>query len=305
MSSGIVNRLEYAALHGFLGLCRVLPLRAALWMGRAIGDILFDVVRIRRQVTCENLKAAFPEKNDTEIKKIARSTYRNFSMTAVRFGRLPIRGGAGLLDRTEIDHPEYIDAAASIGKGVIVLTGHFGTWEHLAAIFPAKGFPTWLLVGEQRNRLVEEQMDRVRMSVGSRILSAERDLRGVIETLNRGEILVIAGDQDAGRDGVFVDFLGRPASTAVGPVRLARRFGVPILLGFALATEDERMKIELKPPFVVPKSGDESEVIQTYTEKWSAVLEEYVRRYPEHWFWMHRRWKTRPESVRHRKEGRL
>jgi KDO2-lipid IV(A) lauroyltransferase len=160
------------------------------------------------------------------------------------------------------------------------------------------------VVGEQRNRLVEALMDRVRRSRGLSILSAERDLRGLMGALRRREFVAIAGDQDAGRDGIFIDFLGRPASTAVGPVRLARRFGVPILMGFALRRQDGGMRLELQPPIVVPQDGDESEVVLKYTRSWSATLEEYVRRYPDQWFWMHRRWKTRPETARLRREER-
>jgi KDO2-lipid IV(A) lauroyltransferase len=157
------------------------------------------------------------------------------------------------------------------------------------------------VVGRQRNPLVEALMDKVRRTGGVGILSAERDLRGIMQTLRRGEFVAIVGDQDAGRDGIFVDFLGRKASTAVGPVRLARRFRVPILMGFAIPLSGARIRIEALPPFLVPTDGPEEEVVYEYTRRWSDDLERYVRRYPHLWFWMHRRWKTRPEAV-HRVE---
>jgi KDO2-lipid IV(A) lauroyltransferase len=250
------------------------------------------------------LHAAFPEKSESEIARIARACYRNFATTAVDFARQPNQSSEGLLADAEIVNLQHLDTVASMDRGAILLTGHFGNWEWMGSLFPAMGYPTQAVVGEQRNPLVEALMDRVRRTRGLGILSAERGLRGLMEALRRREFVAIAGDQDAGRDGVFVDFLGRPASTAVGPVRLARRFGVPILMGFTLRRPDGKLRLELQQPMLVPQDGDESDVILEYTRRWSAALEDYVRRYPDHWFWMHRRWKTQPETVRQRKEGR-
>jgi KDO2-lipid IV(A) lauroyltransferase len=302
--SGLSNWVGYATLSGFFALCRLLPPRGAHRLGRALGDLLYDVIRIRREVAFSNLRAAFPEKSEGERERIARACYRNFAMTAVDFARQTNRSSEDLLEEAEILGRQHLDTVASMGRGAILLTGHFGNWEWMGSLFPAMGFQTQAVVGEQRNRLVEELMDRVRRTRGLGILSAERDLRGLMEALRRGDVVAIAGDQDAGRDGVFIDFLGRPASTAVGPVRLARRFGVPILIGFAVRRPDGGLRLELQEPLVVPQDGDESEVILEYSRRWSAVLEEYVRRYPDQWFWMHRRWKTQPEGVRQRKEGR-
>lgn len=300
--SRLSDRMEYIALSGFFRLCRLLPSTAARRLGRALGDLLYDVIGIRRAVALSNLRASFPEKSASEIRRIARSCYRNFATTAVDFARQGDRSNEELLASSEILNLQHLDAVASIDRGAILLTGHFGNWEWMGTLFPALGFPTCAVVGRQRNRLVEALMDRVRRTRGLRILSAERDLRKIMEALRSKEFVAIAGDQDAGRDGVFIDFLGRPASTAIGPVRLARRFQVPILIGLSVRSADGSLRLELQPPILVPQDGDESEVILEYTRRWSAILESYVRRYPDQWFWMHRRWKTQPETGTHRKE---
>lgn len=293
----IEDHVELAALRILFGLFRFTPRAFAYACGDRIGDGLLNVLRLRRAVTIENLHLAFPEKSEEEIVRIARACYRNFVRTVVEFARLPRMSPKERLDGLDISGREHLDSVIAMKRGGILLSGHFGNWEWLGSLFPLIGQPTFFVVAEQHNRLVGEYMDRCRESLGVGILSAETDLRGILQALRGGALVAILGDQDAGRDGIFVDFLGRPASTAVGPVRLARRFGVPILQGFGIRLPDGSCRLDLTPPILVPDDGDEDDVIRTYTEIWSRRLEDYVRRYPDHWFWMHRRWKTRPENV--------
>ncbi len=289
--------VEYAALSSFLRLARSIPRRAALAMGRGIGDVLFDLVRIRRTVCLDNLRKSFPEKGEEEILQVARSCYRNFAQTAIEAARLPHLSKETIIGMGEIRGREHVEWIAAQGRGAILLTGHFGNWEWGGALLPALGYPTQVVVGRQHNRRVGDLMDRIRRGTGVGVLSAETDLRGIMKALRRGDLVAIVADQDAGRDGVFVEFMGRPASTAVGPVRLAQRFGVPILPGFTLRGPDGRYRLELRPPILVPAGREETAVIVAYTELWSRMLEEYVREYPEQWFWMHRRWKTQPPGL--------
>jgi KDO2-lipid IV(A) lauroyltransferase len=300
--SAVSDRIEYAGLRFLLaGLARA-PLPLARWACRRLGDLLFDVVRIRRRVALENLRASFPEKSEGEIRGIARACFRGFCETVSEFARLPRLSRTQLLAMSEVVGIEHLVEAAGSGRGVILLTGHFGNWEWLGALFPAMGYRLSVVVGEQHNRLVDRFINDARAKLGVGILSAERDLRGILRALENRGLLAIVGDQDAGRDGVFIDFLGRAASTAVGPVRLARRFDVPLVVGFAIRMPDGRIRLELAPPLRIPQDGDARSVERDYTARWSRTLEEYVRRYPDHWFWMHRRWKTRPETARSRAE---
>ncbi len=295
--SALAHRLEYDALRGFFALCRSVPERNAFSIGRALGDFLYDWVRIRRDVALANLRASFPEKSEDEIRGIARACYRTFAQTVVDFARLPRLSREELLRGAEITGREHLDAVVGSGKGAILLSGHFGNWEWMGSLFPAMGYPTRVVVGEQRNRPVGALMNRIRSEMGVGVLSAEKDLRGIMQALRRREFVAMVADQDAGRDGIFVDFLGRPASTAVGPVRLARRFDVPILMGFGIRLPDGRHRLELESPIVIPRDMPEEEALRAYTSLWSRKLEDRVRRFPDHWFWMHRRWKTRPDAV--------
>ncbi len=295
----IGERLELAGLRALFGFWRSAPRVLAFSSGNRLGDLLFDIVRLRRAVALANLRASFPEKGEGEIVEIGRACYRNFARTVVEFARLPGMSREERLGAFDIVGREHLDAVIAMRRGAILLSGHFGNWEWMGTSFPLIGQPTCFVVAEQHNPLVGAFIDRWREGLGVGILSAERDLRKILESLRNRALVAILGDQDAGRDGIFVDFLGRPASTAVGPVRLARRFGVPILQGFAIRQPRGRFRLDLSPPIVVPPEGEGEDdmVIRSYTELWSRRLEEYVRRYPDHWFWMHRRWKTQPEPI--------
>lgn len=296
------HRVEHLGLLAFERLARSLTPGGARSISRIIGDLLYDRIRLRRSVALENLRVSFPLLDEAERERIARSCYRNFASTAVEFVRLPTPRGRQLTRETEIVGREHLDAAVASGRGAILLTGHFGNWEWVGAALPAQGFKTRVVVGEQKNRSVDAYINRLRRSMGLGVLSADRDVRGMIAALREGAFLAIVADQDAGRDGLPVPFFGRIASTAVGPAHLARRLQVPILQGFSVRGPDGRIRLEILAPLWVPADGDESDEIERATRAWSARLEEYVRRYPEQWFWMHRRWKTRPGDIRRLQE---
>jgi KDO2-lipid IV(A) lauroyltransferase len=288
------DRLEDASLGALFHLAGRLGRRGTARVGAGIGDLLYDGIGIRRTVALENLRASFPERPESEIQRIARACYRGFATTTLEFARLPAMSPAERLEPCTVVHRDHLEAVAGAGRGAILLTGHFGNWEWFASLLPALGHGVQVVVGEQRNARVGKRIDAMRRAIGVGVLSATHDLRGILQALSRGEFVAIVADQDAGSDGIFVDFLGRPASTAVGPVRMARRFQVPILMGFAVRLEGAGFRMEFVEPFHVPEEGEEAEILRLFTQRWSGILERYVRAHPEQWFWMHRRWKTRP-----------
>lgn len=301
--SRLRDGLESSALRLLFACSRSLGESASLRMGNRLGDLVYDVARIRRDVAHANLRMAFPEWDESRVRVTARECYRTFAKTVVEFARLPLLSAAELVERVEVEGRHWIDEACGNGRGAILLSGHYGNWELVGALFPAMGIPIDIVVGDQRNRTVDRMMNEIRRSRGVGILSADSGLRGIFRSLKEGRIVAIVADQDAGRDGIFVDFLGTPASTAVGPAALARRFDVPVLPGFATRLEGGRHRLDLFPPIRVAVEGGEGEAIRSATEQWSRILEERVRARPDHWFWMHRRWKTRPGLVSRGEEG--
>lgn len=263
-------------------------------LGRFLGVIAFDLVRIRRRETLENLAASFPELGKTARVRMARECYRGFGATFLEIFLLPRLRACDFSERIRFSDPESFARIRAEGTGAVLLTGHLGNWELGGAAAAALGHPTWVLVARQRNPRVDEYVRRAREDAGMRVLYVEEGLRAGLRVLRRGEFLVFLFDQDAGRDGVFAPFFGRPASTPLGPFRFARLARCPILMGLCRREADGRYFVELPPPLWVrtdlPPEAAEREALRAA----NSLLEDAVRRYPEQWFWMHRRWKTRP-----------
>ncbi len=297
MNSQTRHKLEYGAARAFASLARVLPLSLGRFLGALLGQMAFSVVRIRRRVTLENLQGAFSgTRGEKELKKIAARCYRNLGRGVVEFCRFPTLTPENLGKMLEIEGWEHCRRAISGGKGVIILSGHFGAWEFLGPAFALNGYPVDLLVRSQRNPLADELMIGHRRQVGAGIIRVSRTPRGVIRSLRHNHVLVMLADQDGGRDGIFVPFLGRLASTPRGVARFAEETGAPILLSFVVRQGRSRHRLVIEPPMEMAHTGDREadlfKILQTYTQR----LESYVRTYPDQWFWPHRRWKTRPSS---------
>ncbi|KPL16412.1 MAG: hypothetical protein AMJ92_12865 [candidate division Zixibacteria bacterium SM23_81] len=298
MSPDVRYRLEYWGALTFASLSRLLPMPLAQFVGAILGQLAFSVVRIRRQVTLENLHQAFADSLvRRDLIKIGARCYRNLGRGMMEFCRFPWLTQKRLGKLLDIQGLEHCRHALAEGKGVIILSGHFGAWELLGPVFALNGFPVDLLVRPQRNPLADELMSRHRRQVGAEILRVSRMPRGVIRSLHRNHVMVILADQDGGRDGIFVPFLGRLASTPRGVARFALETGAPILMSFLIRQPGGRHRMVIDSPLRFSPSGDREadlfQILQIYTQR----LESYVRAYPDQWFWPHRRWKTRPPSA--------
>jgi Kdo2-lipid IVA lauroyltransferase/acyltransferase len=287
---------EYALLRfALFGLAR-LPLAWALWLGRRLGDFTFDVVRLRRRVTLENLRLALGETHDARARqRIARGAYRNIGMTLCELMRFTRARPDELRERTRLVRPEALQEAAAPGRGIIHLTAHTGNWEWYATYLGLLDGPLATIVTDQHNPLVDRfvKATRTRMR-GMVLIPVGSALRGVLRTLEAGGRVAIAGDQDAGRHGLFMPFFGHPASAAVGPARFAYRTGSPIIVGFDRHVGGGRHEITLHPPIFIDPARSEAEETQRVITLYAGMFEDFVRRYPDQWLWMHRRWKTRP-----------
>ncbi len=286
---------EYVLLRGTVALLRLLPLRLALWIARRLGDLAFDGLRLRRRVALDNLRHTFgATRTERERVAIARRCYRNFAMTFIELA-LWARRPAGELDaRVEIAHPERATRAAAAGRGILYLTAHYGNWELLGARVNRLTPGLHVVVGDQRNLLVDRVARDWRERLGMRVIPMASAVRDTLRVLQHGGYVALVADQDGGPGGLFFDFLGRPASHFTGPARLAYRAGSPIVMGFCLRTGPGVFHAELTEPILPDRSRPEAEEIERILRAYDAVLEREARAHPDQWFWMHRRWKTRP-----------
>ena len=297
MSPSFQHRLEYRAARFLTGLIRLLPRRVGSLVGVILGQAVFSIVRLRREETLDNLRHAFSsQRNERELVRIGACCYRNLGRGMTEFCRFTNLTRERLEEILQIQGLEHIRNALGQGRGAILLSAHFGVWELLGPAFALNGFAVDLFVRTQRNPLFDKLMSRHRRWVGAEIIRASRTPRGVVRSLRQNRLLVILADQDGGRDGIFVPFMGRDASTPRGVARFAQETGAPVLMGFVVRGADGRYRLLIDPPMKVPDSGDREadllQILETYTRR----LESYVREHPEQWFWPHRRWKTRPPS---------
>jgi Kdo2-lipid IVA lauroyltransferase/acyltransferase len=292
------HRAEYALFRGAVFLCGRVSLKAARRFADGLGRFAFSVLRIRRSVTLSNLAMAFPERPERELRRIALQTYRNFSRTFIEFIRFPAMSGADFLSLCEVRGEEHLDWVKRNGKGALLVSGHFGSWEVVGPYLAQRGYPVSGIVGRQKNRRIDEAAKKIREDKGLRVIRVGASLRSVIHALRANEWVEILADQDAHEDGIFVDFMGRKASNHPGPAVFAIRTGAPILFGYGLRLPDGRFRVDTELLRFDEFKETTPENIRIITQTYTSLLEKAVREYPEQYFWMHKRWKTRPPQER-------
>ena len=287
----IKHRIEYWLTYLTGRLLRVIPYSWALGIGSFLGWMAFDVARVRRKVTLANLKNSLGLEKKERI-KIGRRAYQNFAKSMVEYSLLPSWNNNRMSQIIEFEGTENFDKALEKGKGAIIVAGHFGSWELMGAATSQKGYPIDFLVGEQHNLLVDNLMNDYRRSAGIGIIKMGVAAKGIIKALKENRFIAMLSDQDAGNDGTVVDFFNRPASTPKGPAAFALKMDAPLIMAFIIRENNKKQRIIIEKPIFVEKSADKEADIEKLTQAYTSRLEKYIRRYPDHWFWPHRRWKS-------------
>lgn len=300
--AGIATRAVWAVLRVVQSAIAAMPLRASLWLGRRLGEVAYYVVYPRTRVALQQLAWAMPDLSPSRRRATVREMYRQFGQGAVEFFRLPRMAARGDLDRIVTVEGEHIvrDAFAQ-GKGLLILTAHFGNFELLGTFFAARGYQVNLVTRKLRNGVLDRFWADQRRGLNIRAIFKDQSLKEVIGRLRRNEAMGYVLDQNMGPgQGVFVDFFGRPACTLGVVAVLAKRFGSPVVPVFITRdpADPTRHRIVFEPP--VPfesKAEDKSEAeIVENTQRYTAIIERHVRDRPDHWIWIHKRWKTRPPA---------
>jgi KDO2-lipid IV(A) lauroyltransferase len=293
----IRDDLFYLLVVSFIGLLRLLPRRVALALLRSLGRLAFALASGPRHRAIEHLTMVYgDQKSPAEIKELARRVFIHFATAAADFVRIPVIIKQGINRLVSASGIEHLDRAFATGDGLLMITCHFGNWEILGAWLAQNGYPM-SVVGTS---LFDPRLDRILVETRNRAgytnITRGKGTREIIRTLKKGEAVGMLIDQDTKADGVFVDFFGRPAYTPTGPVVLARRLNLPIIPIFAYLKDDFTYQVECLPPLDLVKTENEDSDIRINTQKCSDAYEAMIRRFPEQWVWMHKRWKTRPEQ---------
>jgi len=292
------QRLEYWCLRLLVGVMGVLPRPLARAVGAALGWVVYGLLGRLRRVGQRILAMAFPEKSEEERSKILRGVYRSLGWQLAEFCRMSRYSleNAGKLIRYE-GLENYLAARAK-GKGVFVLTGHLGAWELSSFYHSLAGYPMSMVIRRLDNPLVDSFVNGIRSLHGNRVIHKDDFARGLLTAMQQGETVGILMDTNmTPPQGVFVPFFGVPACTASGLARVALRSEAAVLPGFLVwESSEKRYVLHFGPELELVRSGDAAENIVANTALFTATIESYVRRYPDQWLWVHRRWKTRPEG---------
>jgi len=273
------------------GLFRVLPHGRAVALGGRLGFLLWFFSRSRVDRAEKRAVRALGV-GVTIARRIVRGSYENLGRSVAEMSRLP--GMLNRLDQYVSFHGEdNLKRAISKGKGVIFLTSHMGNWEMLAAHVSAKGYPMNAIGAEQRDSRITDLIFEIRKECGVNTISKGFDLKSAIRCLKRGEILGVLIDQDVRDKGIVVPFLGLPASTPYGPVKIAHKLECPILPVFMIRKgRGPCHDLYILPPLEDPSGKTFGEDILFSTAEANRLLGDWIRRYPDHWMWLYPRWAT-------------
>lgn len=289
--------IEYIFLLGLGYVIRMIPRRVVLWLGARVGDLIYYCIPIRKKLTIEQLARSFPEKSRKEIAGIARGAYQNLGINGLEHLSLPGLSKKELIDIVTLENEEAMRRAYARKKGIVFVGGHFGNWEYPSSAVASRGYPVSIIVADLGNPFLDRMVNAHRMKAGVTILTKGMSVRGILKTLRNNEFIGMLMDQDAGAAGIFTDYFGKSCSTPRGPAIFALKTGATVIFMSPVRQQDGSIKVIFEEVDVDYAKGATEENILDITQRCTSRLEFYTRKYPDQWFWMHRRWKTRPHQV--------
>jgi Kdo2-lipid IVA lauroyltransferase/acyltransferase len=297
-SISIRHRLEHAAVAAVIAVVRLLSMRGVQWWGCLLGRVFHAVDGGHRRLAVDNLQAAFPLRSRQECAAIARRMFEHFGQLLMVLLKFSTLTREEMLRHVEFDGEERVRAAHAQGRGVLLFTGHFGFWEINALVHALVLQPMSVLARPLDNPMLHDLLEGVRTSTGNSVIYRRGAIRRVLRALASNQAVAVLIDQHMqSADAVYVDFFNRPASTTSALAALALKTGAPVVPVFALPLPGGRFRMVYEHP-VEPPSRDRPDAAREFTQRCTDVLEMYVRRYPELWLWMHRRWRDVPSGER-------
>ncbi len=277
----------------FAFLVCLLPMSVGVGIAALLGRCAYLVLPKYRNLTIANLETAFGhEKSPGQIRRIAREVFVNLARSACEVINFPKINEKNIDRFVRIEGIEHVDRSFAAGKGTIILAAHFGNWELLGMAFRVKGYPGVTIGRKIYFYKYDNFLNNLRKSHDVNVIYRDDSPRKMLKVLKENRILGIVADQDVDSvEGVFVNFFGRPAYTPAGPAALARASGATMIPCFVIRQRRGHV-LKIEEPIKLVDTQDKEADLVTNTQRWSDVIESYIRRYPEQWVWMHKRWKT-------------
>ena len=289
---------EYLALRGALAAMRRLGIARAAAVGERLGTLGYRPLGIRRAIVERQLAAAFPELDPVDVERIARAAYAHLGRVVVEAALLPFYGRGRVLSLfVGAENWDLVEQARASGTGILFVTGHLGNWELGGAYVAARGVPVDAIARHMANPLFDGYITRTRERIGMRIVHDERAVAQVPRAIRAGRCVAMLTDQETvGLASTWVPFFGRPAKTPRGPAVFALRLGAPLIFACALRQPGGRYRLHLEP-VPVERTGDLDGDVDRIVAAYTSILERWVRRAPDQYFWHHRRWKYPPPGA--------
>ncbi len=260
-----------------------------------IGSFVFHILKTRRSMVERNLALTFPKKSRAEIRDIARKVYRNQAENIIEVLRLPmIRNAEDAASLVDVDGRQLLEKTVARHKGGVIVSAHFGNWELLGLCGGLLVAPQVVVIKPLKNPEVNNQINAWRTRFGNRMVYDAQAVREGLRTLRNGGLLSILGDQSDRNGAFFMEFLGRQASVFLGPAFLALKAGVPLFVSMCHRTEDGRYAVDIEE-IDMSGLGSSRQDAEKLAVRYTKVIERYIYRYPEEWFWLHDRWKRSAE----------
>jgi len=255
-----------------------------------IADLRYMFTYRDRRAVTDNLKAIFPEKPESEIRKMRREVFRNFAKYLVEFFRIPKLGMQDIGGNIKLENIHYLDQALLKGKGLVLLSAHLGNWELGGAVVGLLGYPIWAVALTHKDKKVNEIFNSQRQCKGVKVIALGKAARQCLEALNKNEIVALVGDRDFSERGPAVSFFGKPTLLPEGPAAFSLKTGASIVPVFMLKNHDGTFTLKVERPIEFKPSGDKNKDTLDLINCYKIVIEDYIRRYPEQWYMFRRFW---------------
>jgi KDO2-lipid IV(A) lauroyltransferase len=295
----MAHRLEYICLWLAKGLVGILPLKSARRLAEFLGGAAFMVAGGRRRVALDNLRFAFPEKTEKELLAITREAFTNYATMLVELLWFPNFTPETLARTVQLQHPEVFEAACKKGRGIIVVSAHYGNWElNALAIGTRCPLPVSIIVQTQSNKLADGLINKHRTLRGNRVVPMGISVREILRALRDKEVIALLPDQSGPEDALYVEFFGRFVSAHQGPAVFALRTKAILLFSLSMRQKDGNYMTFFEEIPTDDVMGETPENVELLTIRYTTLLESYIRKDPGKWLWMHKRWKhLRPEPA--------
>ena len=291
--------MQYIILKTISKILCLLPYNFILQLGAWLGVLYYYLVRKQTKRSEKQLQESL-KLSDAEIKAINKNLYKHVGRTFLEIMYMPRLNQNNIETYFEVENKHYIDEALAENKGVVLLTAHLGNWEWLGAFLALSNYPITTVIKRQPNDQHTQILNEYREMVGIEVFArGTTELVGAAKALKKGKILAFLADQDAGEGGAWIKFLGKPASTPLGPAAFSKRLKSPILPVFIVRQQSGKHKVIVKEALYYENTGNDLQDEYAVTVKMTRVIEDIIIANPSQWLWFQKRWNTTSEMMKH------